>query len=273
MTATALGRHGLDPGGARSGWARTRTTRRRRPCATVAVDGFWIDTHAVTNRAVRGVRARRPATSRSPSARSTRPLPGRARREPRPRLDGLPAHARPGRPAPDGPVVGVDAGCVLAAPGGPGLDARGARGPPGRPRRVRGRRGLRRRGRARALPTEARVGARRARRARRRDVHLGRRARAAGRAARQLLARRLPVARRARLRHDRAGRLVPAQRLRPLRHGRQRLGVDDGPGSTPRSRPRASRRSRIPRRVVKGGSFLCADSYCRATGPPPGGRR
>ena len=42
---------------------------------------------------------------------------------------------------------------------------------------------------------------------------------------------------RGRLRVDRAGRLVPAERLRPLRHGRQRLGMDDRlvPGARRRS--------------------------------------
>ncbi len=50
---------------------------------------------------------------------------------------------------------------------------------------------------------------------------------ARGRAAGQLLARRLPVAGRARLRDDRAGRLVRAQRPRAVRHGRQRMGVDE----------------------------------------------
>ena len=119
-------------------------------------------------------------------------------------------------------------------------------------------------------------------------LHVGRRAGAGGRAARQLLARRLPLAVRARLRHDRAGRLVPGERLRALRHGRQRLGVDERlvrRSTSGRSRQavlraaepaRAERRDelrpaqpqfRIPRRVVKGGSFLCADSYCRRYRP------
>ena len=43
---------------------------------------------------------------------------------------------------------------------------------------------------------------------------------------RELLARRVPVAVGARLRRPCAGRLLPVERLRPLRHGRQRLGVD-----------------------------------------------
>ena len=85
------------------------------------------------------------------------------------------------------------------------------------------------------------------------------------------------------------GRLVPAERLRPVRHGRQRLGVDgrlvsrprhpDGsrkPAASPTTRAAASREAsldpaqpqfQVPRKVVKGGSFLCADSYCRRYRP------
>ena len=36
--------------GRRSGWAPTRTTRRRRPAHPVGVEGFWIDRYQVTNR-------------------------------------------------------------------------------------------------------------------------------------------------------------------------------------------------------------------------------
>ena len=82
----------------------------------------------------------------------------------------------------------------------------------------------------------------------------------------------------------RAGRLVPAERVRALRHGRQRLGVDrrlvhrSATPTTPTSRAacpttRAAATSnasydpsqpqfRMPRKVIKGGSFLCADTYC-----------
>ena len=49
----------------------------------------------------------------------------------------------------------------------------------------------------------------------------------AGRAARQLLARRLSLAQRRGLRREGDRRLVSGQRLRPARHGRQRLGVDE----------------------------------------------
>ena len=76
---------------------------------------------------------------------------------------------------------------------------------------------------------------------------------------------------------------LPAERLRPLRHHRERLGVDVGlvrarpprRGREPVLRPVESagdvaRRSynpgqpgeHIPRRVIKGGSHLCAPNYC-----------
>ena len=64
------------------------------------------------------------------------------------------------------------------------------------------------------------------------------------------------------------GRRVPAQRLRPAQHDRQRLGVDAPTGSTdvPTTRDRDSDppgRRAARSRVQKGGSYLCHDSYCR----------
>ncbi len=127
--------------------------------------------------------SRRRGTSRSPSARSTPPT-SRARR---PRTS-CPARwssrrtPRAGRPAPSQPVVGMDAGRLLEAPGGAWILAGRPRGPPRRARRLRGRRGLRRVGRAShsrprpsgSTPPAAALD--------RRRVHLGRRARGAGRA-------------------------------------------------------------------------------------------
>ena len=79
------------------------------------------------------------------------------------------------------------------------------------------------------------VGVRRARRPRRRRVRLGRRARARRQADGQQLAGRFPHREPAprRLRGHVAGRGVPPQRLGPLRHDRQRLGVDDATGTRP----------------------------------------
>ena len=88
-----------------------------------------------------------------------------------------------------------------------------------------------------------------------------------------------------RLRGDVAGRIVSPQRLGPLRHDRQRLGVDHrlvpGPrqgqesllharrcGAATRAQPRSVPPDvPIPRKVMKGGSFLCAPNYCRRYRP------
>ena len=95
-----------------------------------------------------------------------------------------------------------------------------------------------------------------------------------------------PQHRRRRLQGHRAGRVVPAQRLRPARHDRQRLGVDQRLVRRRTNRPRtpaapsrtpagASAKAAtilrsgisIPRKVMKGGSHLCAPNYCRRYRP------
>ena len=162
------------------------------PARRVAVDGFWIDRAPVTNRRFAEFVAATGYVTVAERPLDPADFPGAPPENLVPGLDGLHSHRRPGRPAPPEPVVDVDAGCVLAAPEGPGVDARGRVEHPvvhvahedagayaewaGRPCRPR------------------RSGSRRARRARRRGVHVGRRARAAGPAAGELLARRLPVA-------------------------------------------------------------------------------
>ena len=95
-----------------------------------------------------------------------------------------------------------------------------------------------------------------------------------------------------RLRGHVAGRRVPAERLRPPRHDRQRLGVDDRLVRRRSIRARSSRPAarrtiraapreddsydpcqpqiRIPRKVIKGGSHLCAPNYCRRYRRPHG---
>ena len=104
-------------------------------------------------------------------------------------------------------------------------------------------------------------------------------ARGPGRTARQLVARRLPVARGAGYGDD-ARRLVPAQRLRPVRHGGQRVGVDGrlvrpGPSGVPEparrkagsfDRSRAARASRAARSSAP-------TATAAATAPPPAARR
>ena len=98
-----------------------------------------------------------------------------------------------------------------------------------------------------------------------------------------------PEPQRRRLRAHLAGDRVPAERLRRSRHDRQCLGMDDrlvfAASTRPTRRRRAaSRRTRaagredasydpcqpeikIPRKVLKGGSHLCAPNYCRRYRP------
>ena len=82
---------------------------------------------------------------------------------------------------------------------------------------------------------------------------------------------------------DITGGIVPRERLRAVRHGRQRLGVDrrlvprertvtegDGACCSPAGRGGSLEGSLdplmadipIPRKVVKGGSHLCTPQYC-----------
>ena len=88
-------------------------------------------------------------------------------------------------------------------------------------------------------------------------------------------------------------RLLPGQRLRPPRHGRQRLGVDerlvrrgtsadtekpccvphDPRGGSEESLDPHQPQFRIPRKVIKGGRSSAPTATACATGRPPGGRR
>ena len=200
------------------------------PAHRVRVDAFSIDADRGDQRRSSPRSSTRPATSPWPSGRSTRPTT-RARRPENLRagLDGV--HARPR----------ARSTCATSASGGRGRRARRWRHPegpgssiderarpPGGARRPRGRRGVRRLGRRRAAH-RGRVGVRRPRRPRGRRVHLGRRGAARRADHGEHLGRpRLPLAqhRRERLAAHRAGRQLPGQRLRAVRHGRQRLGVD-----------------------------------------------
>ena len=268
------------------GLRRPLLRRRRRPTGCV-VDDFSIDATTVTNAEFASfvdatgyvtVAERDLDPADYPDAPPENLQPGSMVFTPDP---------RPGRPAPPQPVVAVEAGRLLAAPATArkssidkrldhpvvhvahedalayaDLDRRGA-------------------------ADRGRVGVRRAGRARRRGVHLGRRGTARRQDHGQHVGRAgLPLAQhgRERLPAHGPGRQLPAQRLRPLRHGRQRLGVDrrlvdrepprrtsTSPAACP-TNPRGGDREqsydpaqpqfKIARKVVKGGSHLCADSYC-----------
>ena len=123
-------------------------------------------------------------------------------------------------------------------------------------------------------------------------LRLGRRGRAARPDDGQHLAGRVPVAEPAARRVERhvAGRAVPAERLRALRHGRQRLGVDDRLRTRPPPRraahaccaphnprvnsPDASYEPASPASTSRAASSRAARTSARpttacATGPPP----
>ena len=234
------------------------------PAREVAVDGFWIDRHQVTNREFAALRRATRATSRSPSGRSTPPT-SRARRR-RTSCPGSLVFTRTRGP--------VDLrhinqwwtwtpGAMLAPPRGPGL---GARRPADHPvvhvayedaAAYADWAGS-------ALPTEA----------------SGSSPRAAGSTARPTPGATSPSA--------------PGERLANYWHGDFPWRAEPGYGTTAPvgsfapngyglfdmagnvwewtsdwyggSEPRASTPSQpqfaIPRKVLKGGSFLCADSYC-----------
>ena len=202
----------LSGGGAGAHGRRRRLLDRRR---------------AGHRRAVRALRRGDRARHRRRAAAGSGRLPRRRPRPPEARLGRVPARAAPGVAGRLHAVVGLRPRRELARPGRPGQRHGRPRGPSGDARRPRGRRRLRRLGRQGAAD-RGRVGVRRPRRPRRRHVCVGRRAHARRAADGQHLAGRVPVGehRRRRLGGHVAGRQLPAQRLRPLRRHRQRLGVD-----------------------------------------------
>ena len=264
---------------ARSGWAPRTSIPEERPVHPSSVDGFWIDEHQVTV-----AEFRRFVKATGYVTLAERPL------DPADYPDADPALLVPGSlvfHATPGPVrltttANGGATCPGASwqhPEGPARHVR-ARPPPGHAGRLRGRRGVRGMG-GQGAADRGRVGVRGARRPRRRGVRLGRRGsrpaggmrRTSGRASSRGRTR-STTASPARRRCS-----VPAQRLRAVRHDRQRLGVDGrllraaiptrstiraARRTTRASTPgrRAGDRAPIPRRVTKGGSHLCAPNYC-----------
>ncbi len=197
----------------------------------------------------RGDRVRHPGRDRARS----RAVPGRGPGAAGAGVGGVRQARRARRPAQPLQLVGLRAGRRLAPPERAGeLDRRDGR-PPGRPRRVRRRQRVRALGRQGAADRGG-VGVRRAGRPGRRRLRLGRQVRTGRQADGQHLAGRVPdrepEARR--IRSHVAGRFVPRQRLGPLRHDRQRVGVDD---RLVRARARAARRDvRLLQRRRSGGA-------------------
>ena len=228
----------------------------------------------------------RPSTSPSPSAPRSLQLSRRRSPPAGSGLAGLPEDRRTGRPDRLPGLVGVRAGGLLAAPERPGQRRPRPRPPSCRPCRQRGRRRLRHLG-GQGAADRGGVGVRRPRRPRRGGLRLGRRVRrpAGGTMANTWQGRfpwREPRARTASRGTSPVGSL-PAQRLRPATTWPATSG--SGPRTTsPRHRarlrqpccaprnPRGDRREEsfdpaqpeihIPRKVIKGGSHLCAPSYC-----------
>ena len=240
-----------------------------RPVHDVTVDGFWMDRSTVTNEQfARFVEAtgyvtlaeRPPNPADFPGAPPENLVPGSM---------VFQKTRRAGRPAQLRQLVGVGAWRRLA----PSDRVRTARSTglskaSGRPRRVRGRRSLRALGGQRAAD-RGRVGVRGARRARRRHLHLGRRGIPRRQGHGELLAGRVPLAEPAHRRSRRylAGRLVSAEWLRPVRHGRQCVGVDERLVRAARRGPdrqvvlhavRSTRASSRPRRATTRASLSSA---------------
>ncbi|CCD01845.1 protein of unknown function (plasmid) [Azospirillum baldaniorum] len=205
-----------------------RHYREESPTHRVAVDGFWMDAVAVTNEQFRRFVA---ATGYVTVAE--RPL------DPVDYPGALPGMLQPGALVFHKASRPVDLrnlanwwsyvpGANWRNPEGAGAaESTTARTHPVVPRRVRGCRGLCPLGREDAAHG-GRMGVRRAWRPGRHDLLLGRRVHAGRPPHGQHVARAVSLAKSGvrRVRAHRSGRFLPRQRLRPVRHGGQCVGVD-----------------------------------------------
>ena len=256
-----------------------------RPVHEVEVDGFWMDQHQVTNAEFRRfvketgyvTVAERPLDPADyPDADPDLLVPGSL---------VFQKTGGPGRPERLPQLVGVRPQRPLAATRWPGTTFHGKGDHPVVHIAWEDARGLCRLG-GQGPAHRGGVGVRRPWGAGRSRLHLGRRALPRWQGDGQQLAGRVSLAepQGGRVRGDLARGQFPRQRLRALRHGGERLGMDQSTG-TPEATP--SRRSmpavspptprvtspeqsynpgqpgeHIPRRVIKGGSHLCAPNYC-----------
>ena len=173
------------------------------------------------------------------------------------------------------PMVALAAGCGLASSRRPGQHPARPRAAPGRPRGVGGCPGLRAMVRQRTAHRGG-VGACGARRHRGGDLSLGERIPAPRSGDGEHLARPISVREppAARVLWNLPGPELPAQRLRAVRRCRQCMGVDEHalgetPGAevTPACCAPQHQVTEEERRVTKGGSHLCAPSYCHRYRP------
>ncbi len=251
-----------------------------RPVHRVSVDGFWMDETPVTaaqfRRFVRETKyvtlAERPARCRALSRRRS----GASRAG----LARFPQVNRAGRPKRLPQLVGVRARRLLEATWWKGHDDQRPRHASRGPHRLRGRRGVRGVG-GEGPANRGGVGVRRARRARGRGVRLGRRARP-----------RRESRWRTRGKESSPGRTPSSTATREPRRSAASRRTDTGSSTyagtsgsgrrtglrhaiPTKSRARAACRGTpacllrtlqagetIPRRVIKGGSHLCAPNYC-----------
>ena len=115
----------LDSGGDVPAWAPTSTTPRRRRSTASRVDGFWIDRYRVTNAEFAAFVEATGYVTVAERPLDPADFPGAPPENLVPGSLVFTHDPRPGRPAPPEPVVDVDAGRELAPPGGPGHRDRG----------------------------------------------------------------------------------------------------------------------------------------------------